>query len=138
MTEKIKAPFAALEKVFKEVKAGEFRPDRDNDELTMALGNPEHGGWTRGKGRFPWCYGFKKEDCVYPYRSRQRGKKRKEAEVEERVGYLEAALMRQQQQINELTSRRSQEQDTTFDETNPSQRRAAWLQRRSRLVMQWW
>ena len=46
-------------------------------------------------------------DCVYPYRSRERGKKRKEAEVAERLGGLEAALKRQQQQINELTSRRS-------------------------------
>ena len=125
MSEKIKAPFAALEKVFKEVKAGEFRPDRDNDELTLALGNPEHGGWTRGKGRFPWCFGFKKEDCVFPYRSRERGKRRKEAQVEERVGCLEALVMLQQQQINELTSRRSQEQDPSFDETDPSKRRSS-------------
>ena len=51
MTEKIKAPFAALEKVFKEVKAGEFRPDRDNDELTMALGNPAvYGRYRSPKG----------------------------------------------------------------------------------------
>ena len=38
---------------------------------------------------------------------------------------MEAALKRQQQQINELTSRRSQEQDPTFDEADPSQRRSS-------------
>ena len=69
MSEKIKAPFAALEKVFKEVKAGEFKPDRENDELSKALGNPEHGGRTRDRGGYPWSTGFRKEDCVYPYRS---------------------------------------------------------------------
>ena len=98
MSLKIKAPFEALVKVFKEVEAGEFKPDRENDELSKALGNPEHGGWTRGRGRYPWCFGFKKQDCVYPYRSRERGKRRKEAQVEERVGCLEAALKRQRQQ----------------------------------------
>ena len=46
MSEKIKAPFEALEKVFNEVKAGEFKPDGENDELSKALGNPEHGGRT--------------------------------------------------------------------------------------------
>ena len=36
MDKKIAAPFAALEKVFKEVQEGKFKPDRENDELTKA------------------------------------------------------------------------------------------------------
>ena len=36
-----------------------FQPDRERDELTYALGNPEHPGYTRGKGVVPWKYGFR-------------------------------------------------------------------------------
>ena len=36
-----------------------FVPDKENDELTMALGNPEHPGRTRGTpGSIPWKAGF--------------------------------------------------------------------------------
>ena len=69
ISKKIEAPFAALVKVFEDVKEGKFKPDRDEDELTKALGNPEHGGWTRGWGGYPWSCGFSESDCLYPYRS---------------------------------------------------------------------
>ena len=36
-----------------EARAGVFTPNRENDELTCALGNPEHPGRTRGKGVIP-------------------------------------------------------------------------------------
>jgi hypothetical protein len=52
---------ASLEKASKELlkaieaaQEGQFHPDRENDELTLALGNPEHGGRTRGVGVVPW------------------------------------------------------------------------------------
>ena len=32
-----------------EARSGVFQPNRENDELTRALGNPEHPGRTRGK-----------------------------------------------------------------------------------------
>lgn len=121
---KIATPFAALVKVFEEVKEGKFKPDREKDELTEALGNPEHTGWTRGWGGYPWSTGFTAEDSLYPYRSRERGKKRKEAEVAYRFGELEASIQRQQQQIDELRGLRSQQQDPTFD-GGPSQRRSS-------------
>ena len=41
-----------------EARTGVFHPNRENDELTRALGNPEHLGRTRGKGLIPWYGGF--------------------------------------------------------------------------------
>ena len=35
-----------------------FTPNRENDELTRALGIPEHPRKTRGKGVIPWYEGF--------------------------------------------------------------------------------
>ena len=67
-------PLTELQKIMKEVDAGEFHPDRENDELTHALGNPEHSGRTRGtEGSVSWKYGF--PDCSDTYRSRGRKKK---------------------------------------------------------------
>jgi hypothetical protein len=37
-----------------DVKAGKLKVDREMDELTMALGNPEHPGRCRGYGVVPW------------------------------------------------------------------------------------
>ena len=52
---------------------GTFVPDRENDELTMALGNPEHPGRTRGTpGTIPWKVGF---PDVGGYKSHERRKK---------------------------------------------------------------
>ena len=39
-------------------RKGVFTPNREKDELTRALGNPEHPGRTRGKGVIPWYEGF--------------------------------------------------------------------------------
>ena len=67
-------PLAELKKIMEEVEAGEFHPDREKDELSRALGNPEHSGRTRGtEGSVPWNYGF--PDCSDTYRSRGRKKK---------------------------------------------------------------
>ena len=41
-----------------DARKGVFTPNRENDELTRALGNPEHPGRTRGKGVIPWYEGF--------------------------------------------------------------------------------
>ena len=121
---KIAAPFAALVEVFEKVKEGKFKPDREKDELTEALGNPEHTGWTRGWGGYPWSTGFTAADSLYPYRSRERAKKRKEAEYAERFRGFEAILKEQQQQINELRGSRSQQQNPALD-GGPSQRRSS-------------
>jgi hypothetical protein len=49
----------------------EWQPNRDKDELTYALGNPKHGGQTRGYGSVSWEHAFPQDKT---YRSRQRKK----------------------------------------------------------------
>ena len=48
-----------LQEAIQAAAEGTFQPDREKDELTYALGNPEHSGRTRGKGVVPWKYGFR-------------------------------------------------------------------------------
>ena len=80
--EKIKTPMASLKKAITEAREGNFKPDKENDELTKALGNPEHTGRTRGYGpSVPWKDGFPVEEGDEEgYRSRARAKRRKEQE----------------------------------------------------------
>ena len=47
---------------------GSFKPYRDRDELTLALGNMEHDGRTLGIRVFGWKYGFLGD--VESYKSR--------------------------------------------------------------------
>ena len=47
----ISKPQKANVEAVKEVREGKFIPDREHDELTKALGNPEKGGRTREIGR---------------------------------------------------------------------------------------
>ena len=64
-----------------------FIPDRENDELTKALGNPEKSGRTRGFGPdVRWKIGLP-EDRQY-YRRRATAKKRREQEEEARLNNL--------------------------------------------------
>ena len=42
-----------------EARAGMFTPNRENDEFTRALGNPEHPERTRGMGVFPGMRAFR-------------------------------------------------------------------------------
>ena len=37
---------------------GSLKSDREKDELTYALGTPEHTGRVRGMGVVPWKHGF--------------------------------------------------------------------------------
>src|SRR5664279_4083543 len=91
-----------------EVREGKFHPERENDELTKALGNPEHTGRTRGYGpSVPWKTGFPKYSGSY--RSRSRAKKRQQEqeadrlqEVERKNEELYAMLKRHQEQLDEM------------------------------------
>ena len=56
-----------LQEAIQAAAEGTFQPDRERDELTYALGNPEHPGRTRGKGVVPCKYGFR--DYIESYRS---------------------------------------------------------------------
>ena len=84
-----------LQEAIQAAAEGTFQPDRERDELTYALGNPEHPGRTRGKGVVPWNYGFR--DYIESYRSRQ---KRKNDE-REHLRRLEEQLISHDQRLVE-------------------------------------
>jgi uncharacterized protein (DUF2225 family) len=72
---------------------GMFRPDREKDELTLALQTPEYPGQTRGKGVVPWKIGFKED--IHMYRSWMRSKRDTEAKIadlEDRVSNYELSM----------------------------------------------
>ena len=101
-------PKEAIEKAIALVNKGEFVVDRENDELTKALGNPEKSGRARGYGPdYTWFLAF--SECNESYRSRERAKKRKEQEEKTRLSKLEesqeellAIVKNQQLQLDEL------------------------------------
>ena len=62
---------------------GSFKPDREKDELTYALGTPEHTGRVQGMGAVPWKHGFSAD--IETYRSRST----KKAEQEDKMRALE-------------------------------------------------
>jgi hypothetical protein len=74
-----------------------FKSDRENDELTEALGNKEHTGQTRGLGSaILWRSTFTEESQTY--RNRERAKKQKAQEEATRIESIE----RQQAELREL------------------------------------
>ena len=90
-------PIEALREVWKEVTEGRFHPNREKDELSRALKNPEHSGRTRGTvGSVPWILGFPKD--VGTYRSRSRKKK----EIADRAQWMENKLLQHEKEIAEL------------------------------------
>ena len=56
--EQLAIPVKKLQMYIAATQEGTFIPERENDELTKALGNPEHGGRVRGMGHIPWKIGF--------------------------------------------------------------------------------
>ena len=66
-----------------EARTGSFQPNRENDELTRALGNPEHSGRTRGKGALPWYEGFSDYNTNYRTRARKKIAEEKKRKMEE-------------------------------------------------------
>ena len=71
--EQLSIPIRQLQKAIKAAQQGTLIPDREKDELTEALGNPEHPGRTRGTfGSVPWVHVFPDSGG---YRSRERKKK---------------------------------------------------------------
>ena len=88
-----------LDVALKAVSEGSFKSDREKDELTYALGTPEHTGRVRGMGVVPWKHGFSGD--IEMYRSLQRRKAEvaeKMHALEERVASIESALATSQQQ----------------------------------------
>ena len=65
----MRIPVKKIQQYIDAAQEGTFVPDRENDELTMALGNPEHPGRTQGtpgsvlwKAGFPDAGGYKCQD----------------------------------------------------------------------------
>ena len=108
-----------------EARSGVFQPNRENDELTCALGNPEHPGRTRGKGAIPWYEGFSDWNADYRTRARRKIAEEKQRKIEEekrkldyeRLQGLESAhtdmavkFQRQKEQIDSLSQQRGSQQ----------------------------
>jgi hypothetical protein len=75
--------------------------EREIDELTMALKNPEQPGRCRGFGVVPWKFGFKGD--IATYRSHRR---RREHEEEERRQELEKRLKEHKEKLTADIERR--------------------------------
>ncbi|XP_021316005.1 uncharacterized protein LOC110435037 [Sorghum bicolor] len=90
-------------------ESGEWQPNRDKDELTFALGNPEHGGRTRGYDTVSWEHAFPADRETY--RSRQR----KKEEDREKIRRLEEGLIKTQE-VAQRALEREQALKATMDE----------------------
>ena len=66
-----------------EARSGLFEHNRENDELTRALRNPEHPRRTRGKGIVPWYEGFADWNANYRSRARKKMEEEKKRKLEE-------------------------------------------------------
>nr|CAE02389.2 OSJNBb0080H08.16 [Oryza sativa Japonica Group] len=92
---------------------GTFRPDRDRDELTLALQTPEHPGRTRGKGVIPWKIGFKED--IHTYRSRMRSKR----DTEAKIAYLEFRVSSYELNMQEEVARKVDERMSAHRSHDP-------------------
>jgi len=122
----------AIVEAIDDAQKGKFIADRENDELTVALGNKEKPGRTRGLGAdTPWKLGFPED--IESYRSRERARKRKEQEEEDRLKKLEreqekiiGIVRDQQKQLDEFRSQGATHQLQQDSQGGaPSQRRSS-------------
>src|ERR1043165_1726043 len=108
---KMDATVEKLRDLFAKSAKGTFVPDRENNEITEALGNPEHPGRTRGtSGSVPWKYGF---PDAGGYRSRER-KRKKEVSLMEQLN-ARVKVLEEAHRVDEATQ----------EATPPSQRRSS-------------
>lgn len=69
----------SLQHIIEKEKTGEFIAKRENDQLTAALGNPEHSGRVKGKSsRMSWKVGFPQEAQSYRKRDNYKAKMRED------------------------------------------------------------
>ena len=82
-----------LDEALKAVSEGSFKPDREKDEVTYALGTPEHTGHVRGMGVVPWKHGFSVDIETYRSRSRKKAKQEdKMRALEQRIAWIEGVM----------------------------------------------
>jgi hypothetical protein len=71
-TDRIREVADRLHLALKAVAKGILKPDIEKDELTYALGTPEHTGCVRGMGVLPWMHGFSADIDTYQSRCRRK------------------------------------------------------------------
>lgn len=112
MDEQLATPVMKLRKAINKEREGKFVPDKENDELIRALGNPEHPGWTRGTpGSVPWKAGFPDAGS---YKCQERRRKVEQSELQEMH-----ARLRKLEEREAVRSKRPAEA------TPPTQRRSS-------------
>jgi hypothetical protein len=83
---------------------GAFKPNREKDELTYAIGTAGHTGWIRGLGRnTSWKHGFPNDRETYW--SRQRSKEEQAAQVT----MLEEMVLQAQEREKAMEARMQEE-----------------------------
>jgi hypothetical protein len=119
---KIRRVIRKIKEVIVLVKEGKYVPDREDDELSQALGNKEHWGRCRGRGGgVGFLEGFPED--VATYRKHCRSKKREA----ERVTALERTVQDVQKQLASMTQTRESQlrvEDPAGDAC-PSQRKSS-------------
>nr|XP_020196909.1 uncharacterized protein LOC109782701 [Aegilops tauschii subsp. strangulata] len=114
--EQMRIPVTKLHHYIKAAQQGTFVPDREKDELTMALGNPEHPGRTRGTpGSVPWKAGF---PDAGGYKSQERRKKLEHSQLQA----LHARVLGLEEREADRTKRPA---EASPEATPPSQRRSS-------------
>jgi len=112
--EQLAIPVKKLQKCIAAAQQGMFIPDRENHELTEALGNPEHPEQTRDTpGSVAWKVGF---PGVGGYKTRERKRKLELSEMEK----LNARAQKLEEQVESQRAARA-----TPEATPPSQRRSS-------------
>ncbi|KAK1645151.1 hypothetical protein QYE76_062956 [Lolium multiflorum] len=115
--EKIEEIVPKLVAAIEQVRKGEYIPDRENDELTLALGNPEHVGRVRARPGLTMKEAF--PESADTYRSRSR-KKKKDADALKELLNRVSALEKNQRPPDQPMFLQDPQADAA-----PSQRRSS-------------
>ena len=75
-----------------ETQQGTFHPQRENDELTRALKNPEHPGRARGIGVVPWKVAWAGDPSYKTHRKSKAEQEEKLRAIEEKMNKKVASL----------------------------------------------
>ncbi len=112
---KIIKPTQKLIEAMRDAQEGRIKFNRENDALTKALGNPEHGGRVRGMGPIPWKVGFPQNDDPYGYRSRKRKMDRDADVVAKLVTEMDVMKKTVSVLVAERDAARAQHEDHPMD-----------------------
>ena len=85
-----------------ETQKGTFQPQRENDELTRALKNPEHSGRARGIGVVPWKVAWARDSSYKTHRKSKAEQEEKFRAIQEEMNRKYASLESQMEaRVNE-------------------------------------